>query len=178
MGLADTGRPYMIIGGIAVIAHGVARLTRDVDATLPADGLNLQHLLVSLEKHAVRPRIPDAIDFAKQSQVLLMEHVPSGVEVDISLAWLPFELEALDAAVATELAGFQTYLARPEDLIVYKVAAWRPQDQQDVERLLELHGGSMDLVRIRDLAQQIATALEEPERAQRLNHLLEQAGLI
>ena len=28
--------PGMIIGGIAVIAHGEARLTRDVDATSPA----------------------------------------------------------------------------------------------------------------------------------------------
>jgi hypothetical protein len=33
-GLEASGRPSMIIGGIAVIARGVTRLTRDIDATV------------------------------------------------------------------------------------------------------------------------------------------------
>lgn len=32
--LDKIGVPWMIIGGIAVIAHGVLRQTRDIDATL------------------------------------------------------------------------------------------------------------------------------------------------
>jgi len=39
-------------------------------------------------------------------------------------------------------------LDEPEDLVIYKAIAWRPQDQQDVERLLALHGARMDLARL------------------------------
>jgi hypothetical protein len=35
-------------------------------------------------------------------------------------------------------------VAQPEDLVIYKAIAWRPQDQQDVERLLALHGARCD----------------------------------
>ena len=34
--LAELGSPAMIIGGVAVIAHGVPRLTVDIDATVVA----------------------------------------------------------------------------------------------------------------------------------------------
>lgn len=41
-----------------------------------------------------------------------------------------------------------------------KAIAWRPQDQQDVERLLVLHGGAMALVRVRARVGELADALE------------------
>jgi hypothetical protein len=37
--LRNVGAPYMIIGGVAVIARGVPRLTDDVDATIWGGGL-------------------------------------------------------------------------------------------------------------------------------------------
>ncbi len=53
----------------------------------------------------------------------------------ISIAWLPFETEAIAAAESLELAGAQVRVARAEDLVIYKAIAFRPQDQQDIERL-------------------------------------------
>ena len=38
------GQPSMVIGGIASIAHGVARLTRDIDATVQGEGTELEAL--------------------------------------------------------------------------------------------------------------------------------------
>ncbi|MEO7730456.1 MAG: hypothetical protein ABIY55_05750, partial [Kofleriaceae bacterium] len=51
--------------------------------------------------------------------------------------------------------------AQPEDLIIYKAIAWRPQDQQDVERLLALHGARMDLARIRRHVRELGEAMEQ-----------------
>jgi hypothetical protein len=87
----------MIIGGIAVIARGVPRLTRDVGATVAGGALDLAELLRRLAAHELVPRIDDAVPFAEAYQVLLLRHEPSGVDVDLSIAWLPFELDALAA---------------------------------------------------------------------------------
>jgi hypothetical protein len=171
--LDRSGRPSMIIGGIAVIARGVPRLTRDIDATVAAAGTDLDALLEALAGKRIEPRIPDATAFARETQVLLLEHRPSGVEIDLSLAWLPFELEAIAAAEPITLHGAKARVARAEDLIVYKVVAWRPQDQQDVERLLALHAGSIDLGRVRRLVGELANAIEDPERVIQFEALLE-----
>ena len=43
--LSQLGAPSMIIGGVAVIALGVPRLTVDIDATISAANLNLERLV-------------------------------------------------------------------------------------------------------------------------------------
>lgn len=51
-------------------------------------------------------------------------------------------------------------ITQPEDLIIFKAVAWRPVDQQDVERLLVLHGGQIDLERVRRHVRELGDALE------------------
>jgi predicted nucleotidyltransferase len=167
----------MIIGGIAVITRGVPRLTRDVDVTIAGGRIELAALIDRLREHRLVPRIDDAAEFAGAHQVLLLRHEPSGVDVDLSIAWLPFELDALAAAQTLEVAGVRVPVARAEDLIVYKVVAFRPQDQQDIERLLVLHGHTVDLARIRRLAAEFAAALDEPDRLDGLEQIIRGAGL-
>jgi hypothetical protein len=170
--LAELRVPGMLIGGLASIAHGVPRATRDVDATFAGGRLSLEAILAGFARHRIVPRIPNAADFATQNQVLLLRHRPSGVDVDVSIAWLPFELEAIRSARTMTVAGARVPVVRPEDLIVYKALAWRPQDQQDIERLLARHGKKVDLARVRKILAEFAEALEEPERVEDLDRLL------
>jgi Nucleotidyl transferase of unknown function (DUF2204) len=161
----------IVIGGIAVIARGVPRVTRDVDVAFSGAEVTLSELLTDLNAAGIVPRIDDAIGFAAQSQVLLARHVKTGVDVDVSLAWLPFEMEAISAASPTMLGAARLPVAQPEDLVIYKAVAWRPQDQQDIERLLALHGAHMDLSRIRRHVQELGEAMEE-DRIQSLDSLI------
>jgi hypothetical protein len=128
--LRRVGAPYMIIGGVAVVARGVARLTDDVDATVWGGGVDLAVLLKTLGKVGITPRIEGAVEFARQHQVLLLRHEPSSTDMEVSLAWLPFEKEALRAANRLELAGADVPVARAEDLIIYKAVAWRDRDRE------------------------------------------------
>jgi hypothetical protein len=170
--LDDLPGQSMIIGGIAVIARGVPRLTRDIDATVAGAGLDLERAVSELGRHGIVVRIDDALEFAAAHQVLLLRHESSSVDVDLSIAWLPFELEALGRAERLDLAGTTMRIAHAEDLVVYKFVAWRPQDQQDAERLLTLHGHAMNLNRVRELAAEFAEALDEPARVAELERLI------
>ena len=173
--LEDLGRPHMMIGGIAVIAWGVTRHTDDADATVWGDGLDVADLLAVLSRHGIRPRIRDAVAFARRSRVLLVSHTPSATPMEISLAGLPFEEEALRRAVTVKFAGRRIRLCRPEDLVVYKAVAWRDIDRADVERLLVLHRASIDLARVRGLVRAFAEALEEPTRVAEFEAIVKRA---
>jgi hypothetical protein len=162
--LEELGAPSMIIGGVAVIAAGVPRETIDLDATILGRAAELDSTIRALAKHEIVPRVPNAVALARNSQVLLLRHEPTGITMEVSFAWLPFEEEALSRARAIEIYGVTVPVARPEDLIVYKVAAWRDRDRTDVERLLVLHLPQIDIDRVRDLVRQIALALEDPKR--------------
>jgi hypothetical protein len=164
--------PAMLIGGMAVIARGVPRLTRDVDGTVAGGDLEVGELVEKLGAHQLVPRIEDAISFATEHQVLLLRHEASGIDVDLSLAWLPFELEALAASERLDLGGVSIQVARAEDLIIYKAVAFRPQDQQDIERLLTLHAEQIDLDRVRKILAEFAQAIEAPERPEDLERII------
>jgi predicted nucleotidyltransferase len=171
-GLEESGARHMIIGGLAVIARGVVRHTDDADATLWAAGLDLSALLAALRRRGILGRIDDLEAFAAQSQVLLLVHEQTGVPMDVSLGWLPFEREALERAETISVAGVAIPIATAQDLIVYKTIAWRDRDRQDVEGLLRLHRSSVDLEYIRARVAEFAEAIEEPERLSQLDALV------
>ncbi len=150
----------MVIGGIAIIARGFERATKDVDVTFSGADVSIASLMEELGSAGIEPRIPNAAEFAATTQVLLVRHATTMVDVDVSRAWLPFELEAIARAEMTTLAGVSLPVARAEDLVIYKMIAWRPRDQQDVERMLLLHGDTMDLERVRRHVRELSEAIE------------------
>ncbi len=159
------GFPSMIIGGIAVIAHGVARTTADVDATLwlDDDG-DLPRIVAGLEHAGIEPRIADVLTFARTSRVVLLRHTESNVPLDLSLATLPFEREALEGAMERSFAGVSLRVASVEALIIYKMVAARPRDLDDVEQLLARHPSEVDLDRVRKTIEQFSELLEDSTR--------------
>ena len=72
-------------------------------------------------------------------------------------SWRPWPLQDQPWLAAPS----KLQVAQPEDLVIYKAIAWRPQDQQDVERLLALHGARMDLARIRRHVRDLGEAMEQ-----------------
>lgn len=174
--LDEVDAPSMIIGGVAVIALGVPRLTVDIDATVAAADLKIERLVEGLDRQGIRPRIPDALAFARARQVFLGVHQASGTPVDVSLAWLPFEAEALSSSQVCDYAGVRIRIPRPEDLLIYKIIASRPRDLQDAEGLLVLHGATMDVDRVRRVVKQFADVLDDVERPETLERLIRKAG--
>jgi hypothetical protein len=161
----------MVIGGLAVIARGVRRFTTDIDAVVQGDAIEIDAVLRQLARRRIVPRIANATAFARTNLILLVQHEPSGVELDVSLGWTGFEREALAARSSVTFGGVTVPMAAAEDLVIFKLLAARPRDIDDATALIALHP-KMDSTRIRRRVQELAALIDEPQRVQLLDRLL------
>ena len=176
--LIELGAPFTFIGGVAVIARGVPRLTVDIDATIRAPGTDVDSIFEALARHNIGTRIDQAKEFARMHHVFLGRHEPTGTPIDLSLAYLDFEDEAIQSSDEIDYAQVRIPVARAEDLVVYKIVAFRPRDIDDAEKLLNLHHGEIQIARVRRLVQQFCEALEDTARLETLDRLLKRLGLM
>jgi hypothetical protein len=174
-GLAAARVPYMIIGGIAVMARGLVRMTDDIDLVVASDSAPPERLVDLLASEQIEPRRDDAVAFAHVQQVLLLRHAPTRTAIDLSLGWLPFEAEALARAERVAFGDAQIAVATAEDLVIYKAVAWRDRDRDDLEHLVRLHAHSLDLDRVRAVIAEFATALDDADRPAALDRLIAHA---
>ncbi len=154
--------PGAIIGGVAASLQGQARATEDVDALLRLDERSLDHFLDMAMAQGFKPRIPDAVSFARRSAVLLLEHQASRVGVDLTICRLPFDSDAIDRSRLIVMGDLQFSVVAPEDLIIMKAIAHRPQDFQDIRAVVRANP-QLDVRRVRTQVQEFAKALDMPE---------------
>lgn len=152
----------MVIGGVAASLLGKPRLTVDIDVVILLSSDDLPGLIHVAAQEGLVPRIPEADAFGREHHVLLLRHLESGIAVDISLGMLPFEREAVERSVLHEMGSFAIRLPMPEDLIILKAVAHRPQDLLDIQALIEANP-DLDRERIRFWAREFAEALDMPE---------------
>ena len=153
------GFPACAIGGLAVLRWGQPRLTQDVDVSVLAPFGEEDPILDFLLSH-LSSRRPDAKAFAKTYRVLLLTAV-NGVPVDVGLAALPFEREALDRAMTLEWTdGIAFPVCSADDLIIYKLAAGRRHDLDDMEGVVKLQWRTLDVERIRRRTRELSDMLD------------------
>jgi hypothetical protein len=65
--LNQAGVRYLVVGGLAVIAHGHTRLTMDIDLVIELDGENIKRAIDALVGVGYRPQIPvDPTEFMSE----------------------------------------------------------------------------------------------------------------
>ena len=154
--------PWMVIGGLAVGLLAKPRFTADVDIVIIIEEENLQKILESAEKHGFNARIKNAFEFARQNRVMLLVHTKSGIKIDVSLGILPFEKEAIERSKPHRVGKTTIHLPIPEDLIVFKAVAHRPQDLMDIRTIVEQHP-RIDKERVLKTIKDFSILLEMPE---------------
>jgi hypothetical protein len=143
---------YLIVGGLAVVAHGYVRFTADVDLMLSVEPDNLKRSVEALKALGYYPRAPvdmdDFIDPSKRQEwaqvknmtvFSLFSDVHQATEIDLFLE-PPIDFDTAYArAVRQEVAlGTVAMFCSFEDLIELKTLAGRPKDREDVENLKKL----------------------------------------
>lgn len=161
----------VIIGGVAASLLGRPRLTADADALLLLSVNDIPRLLELAGTVGLQPRLANVVEFARRNRVVLLQHVATGIGVDISLGLLPFEVETVERSVEHQVGAVRLRLPTPEDLIILKAVAHRPKDMLDIEAVVATQE-HLDKKRIASWVQQFADLLEVPEIWTDLERLL------
>lgn len=138
--LAAKSVRYLIVGGEAVILHGHARLTGDVDFFYSRDRENLDRLFAALEDFwgGEVPGIESASDLAPEGLVVQFGQPPNRIDLVNDIDGVTFE-EAwagrLDAVVQTEKGDVLLAFIGLDALVKNKRASGRPKDLDDLAYL-------------------------------------------
>lgn len=164
--------PYMVVGGVANMQWGIQRVTTDVDVTIDVQAIGTAGVLALADKIG-RPKYPDPALFVERARVLPLETDLGAV--DLMIATLAFELEALDRTVAVDLEGVPVRVCRAEDLLVYKAVSERDRDFSDVVGILRRQRGRLDMRSLDAAIEEFAT--EYPDVADRWSRAKADAGI-
>ena len=164
--------PYTVIGGLSVSIVSQPRPTIDVDLVVWLDPERWPTFLEFAKKYGIQPRTEDALEFARQRRVLLLEHRESGIGIDVSFGALPFEDEMIKRSRIVSLGNVTFRVATPEDLIIMKMIAHREKDLRDIENIVRVCP-RLDFDRIRYWVHEFALVLENPELELELSKLMD-----
>ena len=147
--LNDAQAEYLVVGGVAVIAHGYVRFTNDLDLVLSLSSDRLAYGLEALDALGFRPRIPvKLVDFAdtatrtawqteKQMVVFSLFNLDDPELIVDLFVTEPFEFEAEYRNAMWQTFGndIRVPMISLSRLMDMKRDAGRPHDLVDLEKL-------------------------------------------
>ena len=142
--LARAKVEFILVGGVAVQAHGYVRATQDLDIVPKPDLLNLSRLGEALAELEAAPLHASAAVDVTDPQILkrvpMIPLVTRFGRLDLINAkhasGSPGSYEALrDGAVSANVGGEEVLVAGLDHLLRMKRAAGRPQDLDDIGAL-------------------------------------------
>jgi hypothetical protein len=142
--LRAEGIAYALIGGLAVSIRGQTRVTADVDLVVAADVERALSLAGALAGSPFQPLVKEVDEIITTAFLLPLRHRATGVKVDIAIGLSGFEQQAIARSEALELGGCMVPVATAEDLLILKLLAGRPQDEEDIRGLLIAQGEGLD----------------------------------
>lgn len=146
--LNDAEVRYVVVGGLAVVMHGHARLTADVDLMVDLDPEQAERAIDVLVRLGLRPRLPvNPQDFAdrvireswvlqRRMRVFSMFDPSNPMRVVDLFAEHPLPFAELWArSELFKIRETTVRVASIPDLVFMKRLAGRPQDLDDITRL-------------------------------------------
>lgn len=152
--LNDRGVPFIVVGGLAVVAHGYGRLTHDMDLVIRLTAENIESAFGALGALGYRPTVPvTAGQFADAAQrrrwieekgmtVLNFQsdaHRETPIDVFVEEPF-DFDEEHRRALVQEVAPGVAVRILRLATLLKMKDETGRLVDRADAAELRLLHG--------------------------------------
>jgi predicted nucleotidyltransferase len=140
--LVDGNVDFVVIGGVAAVAHGSVTFTQDLDISYAPDEANLDRLgSVLVAAGATLRGVTDDVPFIpdgrtlRRTRVLTLDTPLGMIDLLAQADGSPVYEQLRGRAIETELAGVKVPVASLDDLIAMKKAAGRPKDLVAVEEL-------------------------------------------
>jgi hypothetical protein len=138
---------HALIGGLAVGLRSRPRATKDADFIVSIPALSLPIVLEDLVQDGFEIDVTAMVRRWPVDRFAVFQK--GRIRVDWMQPILPLYTHVLDGAESDQWYGTDLRVATAEGLILTKLIAFRPQDQADIESLLEVNRDMIDVDWIR-----------------------------
>ncbi|MCX6937807.1 MAG: nucleotidyl transferase AbiEii/AbiGii toxin family protein [Verrucomicrobia bacterium] len=152
--LNDAQVNYLVVGGLAVIAHGYVRYTNDLDLVLALDEANVRRAMEALKLLGYKAKVPvDPVEFAnpltraswvRDKQMVVFQLVSERFKREPIDVFVREPFDVTNELLACEWLAVGPTLKIPvvskRVLLAMKREASRPKDLLDIEYLEKLKG--------------------------------------
>ena len=134
--LVASGARFLVVGAHALAAHGVPRVTGDLDLWVEPTAMNALAVWRALADFGAPLQSLDIqeSDFVQADQVVQLGLPPYRIDLMTSVSGVEFE-EAWNGRVAGTLFGVPVSFIGREEFIRNKRASGRPKDLADIDSL-------------------------------------------
>lgn len=146
--LLDHEVEFIIIGGVAALAHGVQRITRDMDLLVEPAKVNCRRAIKALAALGARefrpmsklwaPVLASADPDWLLEEPRLCDSDAGGIDICNAIDGTPSWGRALEDTITVEAFELRFRVLGKDTLIASKLAAGRAQDRADVAELNEI----------------------------------------
>lgn len=152
--LNDAHTRYLVVGGLAVAAHGYGRATFDVDLVIQLQPDNVRRAIGALETLGYRPLVPVAASafadpairesWIREKQIIVFQlhseqHRDTRIDIFVTEPF-DFDAEYDNALLGELLPGVPARFVSIETLLRMKETAGRAKDLEDIRQLTLLQG--------------------------------------
>lgn len=156
-----TNVDVVVIGGVARGAWASPRATQDIDVIVGTTDLGS---LIDAAPRAGLVSVPAeaaALASADMTRLRLPDQLRGPVRLDVIAAVHPYYERVIERARTLTVFGLEVRVACPEDVIVLKLLADRPQDRADVRAIIDAND-ELDWGLLREEAVSLELTLPEP----------------
>ncbi len=140
--LVAHGVDFVVVGGIAMISQGSARVTQDLDICYATDAVNLEALgAATVELGATLRGVEDEVPFVpdarglRRTTILTLDTPDGPVDLLVRPAGAPDYRTLRARADRVTIDGVAVLVASLEDLEAMKRASGRDKDKLDLEEI-------------------------------------------
>ena len=124
--------------------RGRIRVTEDVDVVVKCTVDQALEFVQSADPTRFTPLIPEYESVARSAFLIPLIHQTTGVQLDLAVGVSGFEQQIVSRATPLQIGTRQLRVATAEDVLLMKLLAGRPQDDQDVRGIVEIQGTNLD----------------------------------
>ncbi len=146
---------YVVVGGVAVMYHGVPRTTVDIDLILQIDDEKIPPFVEFLNSNRFSATTEDMRIALMEKSHCTVFFADSLLRLDIQGVNSKFDRMTLDRAITTELFDTPIKLGTAEDTIINKILFQGEQDLRDALGILSRNQQQLDFDYIESTCKQL-----------------------
>ncbi|TFG11330.1 hypothetical protein EU537_12670 [Candidatus Thorarchaeota archaeon] len=142
--LNDHDMTYVMVGGIAVMYHGVPRTTVDIVFILKLDDHEIEQFTTFLNSENFDVSKKDLADALREGTHCTVFVGDGLLRLDLQGISSEFDEMTLERRISVEFAGVQMYIGSAEDTIINKILFQGEQDLRDARGILVRNEEDLD----------------------------------